>query len=72
MAALHRAGYDRTIGVIVLAGAGARAFCIGSDHLHALASTMAAASLACSWKSSIRSHRSSLYRAMAVFVCGAH
>jgi 2-ketocyclohexanecarboxyl-CoA hydrolase len=30
--ALHRAGYDRDIGVIVLAGAGDRAFCTGGDQ----------------------------------------
>ena len=30
--ALNRAGYDRSIGVIVLAGAGDRAFCTGGDQ----------------------------------------
>ena len=30
--ALHRAGYDRDIGAIVLAGAGDRAFCTGGDQ----------------------------------------
>ena len=30
--ALNRAGYDRTIGAIVLAGAGERAFCTGGDQ----------------------------------------
>jgi 2-ketocyclohexanecarboxyl-CoA hydrolase len=30
--ALHKAGYDRTIGCIVLAGAGDRAFCTGGDQ----------------------------------------
>ena len=30
--ALHRAGYDREVGVIVLAGAGDRAFCTGGDQ----------------------------------------
>lgn len=32
IAALHRAGYDKTIGAIVLAGAGERAFCTGGDQ----------------------------------------
>jgi 2-ketocyclohexanecarboxyl-CoA hydrolase len=30
--ALHKAGYDRSIGCIVLAGAGERAFCTGGDQ----------------------------------------
>jgi 2-ketocyclohexanecarboxyl-CoA hydrolase len=30
--ALHRAGYDRDVGVIVLTGAGERAFCTGGDQ----------------------------------------
>jgi len=30
--ALHRAGYDREVGAIVLAGAGDRAFCTGGDQ----------------------------------------
>jgi 2-ketocyclohexanecarboxyl-CoA hydrolase len=30
--AVHRAGYDRDVGVIVLAGAGERAFCTGGDQ----------------------------------------
>ena len=30
--ALHKAGYDRAVGAIVLAGAGERAFCTGGDQ----------------------------------------
>jgi len=30
--ALHKAGYDRSVGCIVLAGAGERAFCTGGDQ----------------------------------------
>jgi 2-ketocyclohexanecarboxyl-CoA hydrolase len=30
--AFHRAGYDHEVGVIVLAGAGQRAFCTGGDQ----------------------------------------
>ena len=35
IAALNRAGWDKAIGVIVLAGAGDRAFCTGGDQTRA-------------------------------------
>ena len=35
IAALNRAGWDKEIGVIVLAGAGDRAFCTGGDQSRA-------------------------------------
>ena len=49
--ALNKAGYDREVGCIVLAGAGDRAFCTGGDQSAPTATTTAAAPSVCRWKS---------------------
>jgi len=51
--ALYKAGYDKNVGAIVLAGAGDRAFCTGGDQSAHEAITTAEAPSGCRWKSCI-------------------
>jgi len=52
--ALHKAGYDRAIGCIVLAGAGERASAPGATNRRTTATTTAAAPSACPWRNCTR------------------
>ena len=52
--ALHKAGYDPEVGVIVLAGAGDRAFCTGATSPPTRANTTAGARSGCRSRSSTR------------------
>ena len=52
--ALYKAGYDKDIGAIVLAGAGDRAFCTGGDQSAHDGNYVVEARSACPWKSCMR------------------
>ena len=49
--ALNKAGYDREVGCIVLAGAGDRAFCTGGDQSAHDGNYDGRGTMACRWKS---------------------